>query len=79
MDTGITNQYNSAPDTTSPVGSSLHAVAVQGDDRQHRQDMNRIFSKLELLERELNRARNHIQQLETRCGLLEQRINSRLS
>ncbi len=77
MDTGISNQYNFNPDSTSPVGSSTSAVAR---DRalDVRGDLARVLSRLEILERDLSRARNHIKQLETRCGLLEQRINSRL-
>lgn len=68
------SQYGEAPSTGSPIPGTPQAA-----DPQDRSDLARVLSRLVLLERDLSRARHRIQQLETSIGLIEQRINSRLS
>jgi len=68
--------YGDAPSTGSPISGGTDTART---DANARSDMMRIMSRLEMVERDLSRARHRIQQLETAIGLIEQRVNSRLS
>ena len=71
------NIYGDAPETGSPISGT--SADVTRTDILARSDMMRVLSRLEQMERELSRAKHRIQQLETAIGLIEQRVNSRLS
>ena len=71
------NIYGDAPEAGSPISGT--SADAQRTDANTRSDMMRVLSRLEILERDLSRARHRIQQLETAIGLIEQRVNSRLS
>ena len=73
---GLT-QYGDAPEVGSPISGT--SADVTRTDANSRSDILRVLSRLEILERDLSRARHRIQQLETAIGLIEQRVNSRLS
>ena len=66
--------YGDAPNTGSPISGTS---AAPTDNT--RGELQRVFSRLDVLERDLSRAKHRIQQLETAIGLIEQRVNSRLS
>ena len=66
--------YGDAPNTGSPISGTSAAPTDNS-----RTDLMRVLSRLEMLERDLSRAKHRIQQLETAIGLIEQRVNSRLS
>jgi hypothetical protein len=68
--------YGDAPETGSPISGT--SANTPRDDNT-RSDMMRVLSRLDVLERDLSRARHRIQQLETAIGLIEQRVNSRLN
>ena len=72
---GLT-QYGEAPNTNSPISGT--SANTPRDDNT-RSEILRVLSRLEILERDLSRARHRIQQLETAIGLIEQRVNSRLN
>jgi hypothetical protein len=67
--------YGDAPSTGSPISGGTGAIPADTS----RTDLLRVLSRLDILERDLSRARHRIQQLETAIGLIEQRVNSRLS
>jgi hypothetical protein len=69
--------YGDAPATGSPISGT--SADVSRTDANTRSDLMRVMSRLEILERDLSRARHRIQQLETARGLIEQRVNSRLN
>jgi CII-binding regulator of phage lambda lysogenization HflD len=69
--------YGDAPETGSPISGT--SADVTRTDANTRSDIMRVMSRLEILERDLSRAKHRIQQLETAIGLIEQRVNSRLS
>jgi len=65
----LKSQYDHADDTVSP----LTHVDIKTHNPKHMEQI--MMSKLVYLERELHRARNRIQQLETGMGLINQRLN----
>jgi hypothetical protein len=69
--------YSDAPETGSPISGT--SADVSRTDTNTRSEILRVMSRLEILERDLSRARHRIQQLETAIGLIEQRVNSRLN
>jgi CII-binding regulator of phage lambda lysogenization HflD len=73
---GLT-QYGEAPNTNSPISGT--SADVTRTDANARSEILRVLSRLEILERDLSRAKHRIQQLETAIGLIEQRVNSRLN